>query len=300
MSKYFNELITKYPKRRKQQEKDLFIDYIKEIATNHQLNFEVEEIKNNKNIIVGDLKNSDIIYTAHYDTPATSIIPNLMMPRNPILSMMYSIGFFILMAFISLAIAYGICLLLKINLKYAFIIYLFLYFLFFLFGFKTFDNKFNYNDNTSGIATILDMIDNKPNIAFILFDNEEKGLLGSKAFSKKHSELTNKLFVNLDCVGNGDHFLLISQCENINNEKLNQYLQNVKNNFDSLNNHKYQILFFPKQGSVCNSDHRNFKNSIGVVACKKGKLIKYYASKIHTNRDKVCDVENLEFLSKIL
>ena len=39
-------------------------------------------------------------------------------------------------------------------------------------------------------------------VAFVLFDNEERGLLGSKALNKKYSDLLkNKMVINFDCIG---------------------------------------------------------------------------------------------------
>ena len=43
-------------------------------------------------------------------------------------------------------------------------------------------------------------------VCFILFDNEEKGLLGSKALAKKYKNIKqNKLVINFDCVSDGDY-----------------------------------------------------------------------------------------------
>lgn len=48
--------------------------------------------------------------------------------------------------------------------------------------------------------------------AFVLFDHEEIGMVGSYSFAKKHKEiLKDKLIVNLDCVSDGDHILVMKK-----------------------------------------------------------------------------------------
>ena len=64
-------------------------------------------------------------------------------------------------------------------------------------------NPSNANDNTSGVAAILETMaripeENRSKTAFILFDNEEKGCRGSKAYAKAHPAVKNeRLVINL-------------------------------------------------------------------------------------------------------
>ena len=44
------------------------------------------------------------------------------------------------------------------------------------------------------------------------------------------------------------------------------------------------------------STYKNFYNGIGVMACKKKKIIGYYTPKIHTKFDVICDNNNIEFI----
>ena len=82
-----------------------------------------------------------------------------------------------------------------------------------------FENKNNKNDNTSGVAAVMSLIkniDKDSNVAFILFDNEEKGLIGSGQFNKQNKKMMeNKPLINLDCIGNGNEIVVI-----FNNEKM--------------------------------------------------------------------------------
>ena len=76
-------------------------------------------------------------------------------------------------------------------------------------------NTHTANDNTSGVITIIEAACNMPEefrdrVCFILFDNEEKGLLGSKALAKKYKNIKqNKLVINFDCVSDGDYLLFL-------------------------------------------------------------------------------------------
>ena len=48
--------------------------------------------------------------------------------------------------------------------------------------------------------------------AFILFDNEEKGRLGSRAFAAANPKIKKQtLLITMDCVGVGEHILVIGK-----------------------------------------------------------------------------------------
>ena len=169
-------------------------------------------------------------------------------------------------------------------------VYYALYFLLF----RTFNNPNNYNDNTSGVATVLSLMERigTDKVAYILFDNEEKGKKGSKAYRNDHKEMTeNKLFVNFDCVGNGENFVFIAMQEA---EKSESYAR-LCESFTASD--RYTVSFYPIKGSESNSDYKNFPCGVGCMACKKGKRTKtLYTPRIHTPRDVVASAENVEFL----
>ena len=54
-------------------------------------------------------------------------------------------------------------------------------------------------------------------------------------------------------------------------------------------------MFYSIEGSISNSDYKNFDNGISVMACKKYKNI-YYTNKIHTNKDTEASTKNIRFL----
>jgi len=161
-------------------------------------------------------------------------------------------------------------------------------------------NKHNANDNTSGVAAVFSLTASLPaeerrKAAFILFDNEEKGKLGSKAYAKEHKETASlKLFVNMDCVGVGDHILVLPR----RMARIHPLYERLEKAFHPGNGK--QALFFSPFGTVCNSDHKSFECGVAIVACKKAPVVGYYAARIHTSRDTVADEANIAYLAENL
>ena len=188
MFDYLNHINEIYPVRRSKEEKERFQKYALNEAKNLGFNGTIEQIKEHQNIVIGNPETAKVIFTAHYDTPAKSIFPNIMMPRNVVLGMIYQFSYPILLSLLSLFVAYTIAYLLDQGVEVASILFIFLYLGSFYLLTRCFPNKHNKNDNTSGVATIMELVSsvNSRNVCFILFDNEEKGLLGSSFFSKIH------------------------------------------------------------------------------------------------------------------
>lgn len=298
MNNYLDFLNENFPIRKTKTEKGKFREYAVKECEEKGFSVQVEKLEGkHENVIIGDVKNAKVVFTAHYDTPAKCIYPNLMTPRNPIFGYAYALFFPLLMAFLSLVLAFGLEKVFKFGQYGAVIVYVIIYFSLFFLATRCFKNKRNFNDNTSGIATILELVSANAGkrVAFILFDNEEKGLLGSKAYAKTHKDLVeNKLVINLDCVGNGNNILFIAK---EGAQKLDCF-KKLKSRVEK--NAKYNLLFFPKKGSIGNSDYKNFNTGVGVMACSKSKLIGYYTSRIHTSLDFVANNENIIFLTNYL
>lgn len=291
---FLKHLIDNYPVRRKKEQKDKFIEYVKE-NINREVRVEELEGKHN-NILIGDVDNAKVVFTAHYDTPAASLFPNIMIPRNKVIGIAYQFSYPILLALISLGISYLIKHLLSLDYQVWAIMYIILYLGSFYFLTRFFDNKNNSNDNTSGVAVILELANMcEKDVGFILFDNEELGKLGSKAFAKAHKEcFKNKLVVNLDCVGNGENIIFVAKDNALEND-----LYKVINNFVKSND-QYNVKFYGQKGSMSNTDYVNFECSATIMACKKAKLVGYYTPRIHTKYDTVSNVENIDFIVKSL
>ncbi len=295
---YLNNINELYPIRKTEKQKEEFRNYIINETKKFNKSCNIETLnKKHNNIIIGDINKAKVIFTAHYDTPASSLIPNLMVPRNLLIGYLYHFGYPFILALISLAISFGLKSILNLDYTFTIILYLILYFGLFILCTRTFTNKHNKNDNTSGVSTILSLIskNDSDNVSYILFDNEEKGLLGSKAFNKKYkSILTDKMVINLDCVGFGNNVIVIAKDNTIN---LPEY-QILLNSLNSDEN--YNVVYFPFKGSMSNSDHKNFNCGVGIMTCKKAKIIGYYTPRIHTKWDTVADLNNINFISNKL
>lgn len=294
MKDYLTEINDRFPIRKSDKEKTAFYDYVVGELGEERVRKETLE-KQHNNIVIGDPAEAKVIFTAHYDTPATSLVPNVMFPANKVLGMLFHMLYPLAMAIFSLLVAFGIGAAFSLKDSDVMCIYLVLYFAIFIGSTRLVTNPHNKNDNTSGVATVLsiakDMQSDK--VAFVLFDNEEKGLLGSKAFVKKHiKSLNNKMVVNFDCVGNGDQIIFIAKEKA---ESLSEY-ELLKASF--VDNDRFAVHHIPFKKSLGNSDHKSFPCGVGVVASKKGRAVKFITGRIHTPRDTVADSENIYYLAK--
>jgi len=289
---YLAILSERFPIRRTPAQKDALIAYVTDEAKAAGLPAEVECLGKHRNLVIGDVATAEVLVTAHYDTPAGSLIPNLMLPRNPGLSLLYQLGIPVLLAFLSLGVAYGITRALSLGQVVFALLYLLLYFGLFFGLMRRGANPNNRNDNTSGVATVLTLLANAPErVAYILFDNEEQGLLGSKAYRKAHPEATeHTLVINLDCVGNGEHLLLIAK----ENAEAHRHYRTLCETMTDGNGMTVHV--FPANGSRLNTDYKNFPCGVSLTACRQAKAI-FYTPYIHTVKDTVADSANIAFLA---
>ena len=161
-------------------------------------------------------------------------------------------------------------------------------------------NKHNANDNTSGVAALLCIMEKLPesarkNVAFIFFDNEEKHMQGSGSFAKKHPEIKqNTLIVNLDCIGDGDHFLCIAKRPAAMHTLYPLLMETL------ISSETKSLQHIPSLGSVYPSDQASFRCGVALAACKKAPVIGLYMNRIHTKRDTQCDLGNIDFVADSL
>ena len=301
---YLDFINHSYPVRRTTKEKETFRTAIVEHLIDKGIDARVEKTADgkNENIVIGDVSTAKVVCTAHYDTPAASLFPNLMIPRSP-LFYLYQFAPIILILAASLGGAYLIS-----NAAYqgadrmeymrVFLpLYLAFYYGLYFLLYRVFKNPNNCNDNTSGVATVLAVLDNlsdeeRKNFAFILFDNEEKGKKGSKAYVKDHKEMMQeRLVVNFDCVGDGEHIIFIA----MKDAEKQGYYHKLRESFDD--DGAYHTYFYPIKGSQSNSDYKNFPCGVGCMACRRSRRGVFYTPNIHTPKDVVASAENIRFLS---
>ena len=289
-----------FPMRKTAKEKECFREYVITTLDKKGIEAKIERTKDGKNdnIIVGDPTTAKAVFTAHYDTPARSLFPNIMIPKNKALFYSYQFVPIIFLLVVSFAFAYLMGYVVFDDYSVFLISFLIAYYGIFFGIMRVFKNKHNFNDNTSGVSTVLSIIDNlTPNelkeVAFILFDNEEKGKKGSKAYFNDHKEqMSDKFLVNYDCVANGNNVIFIAQKDAIGSAEYKMLEESF-----SVNN-KFNLEFLTHKQAQSNSDHKNFPKGVACVVCKKLKNGLLYTPYIHTNKDVVADNGNIEFLAK--
>lgn len=286
----------KFPIRRSDAQKEGFRAWF--LLTAQSLGYEarVEDGKH-RNVIIGDPDQAEVTFTAHYDTPAVSLLPNLMTPRNRIVFVCYQLLLVLVLIAAGCVVGVPVGLLARnsdAGFLAGYLVYMGGLFLM-LFGPA---NQHNVNDNTSGVAAVLEILSRLPQekrakAAFILFDNEEKGCQGSKAYAKAHPAVkADKLIVNMDCVGEGENILLLANKltrETPGYDALCAAMQPLTGR---------ALHLFPLESSVFNSDQKNFKRGMAVCACKQARGVGFYVDKIHTGRDLTCDQANLDFIAQ--
>ena len=158
-------------------------------------------------------------------------------------------------------------------------------------------NKHTANDNTSGVITLLEIYqamseEQRQQVCFVFFDNEEKGVIGSAQFRRKYKKVfKTKLLLNFDCVSDGDYFLF-----GISKKANQKYYVPLSRAFTSTESKTAMLeslkkVYYP-------SDQAGFPVAIAVAALKYKKPLGYYMDKIHTKRDTAFDQENISYLTQ--
>lgn len=294
---FIQSLLENHPIRKTKAQKKAFRAWFAEEA--RKLGYEAAEEKasSNYNVIVGDPETAAVTYTAHYDTPPVMPIPNFITPKNLLVYLLYQL----VIVLIFIVVAGGAALITALLTKNSAIAGLVgMIACYVVMGLLLFGpaNKNCANDNTSGVAAVMEIMSRLPEearskAAFILFDNEEKGLLGSSAYASKHKNVRkNKLLINLDCVGDGEHMLFIGN-------KKTRALPAWAQLQETLTGTEGRTLHMEKMEScIYPSDQSNFKLGIAVCACNEKKGIGFYVDKIHTKKDTVCNQENMDYLGE--
>ena len=261
-----------------------------------------------KNLIVGDPEGAQVIFTAHYDTCPVLPLPNFITPKSIPIYILYQL---ILTALILIpTILLGILMIFIgaiatlsapdsavpeiVSRLVPIVIYLGFFGTLVLMMFGP-ANKHTANDNTSGVTTLVDIMENMPieyrdKVAFIFFDNEELGLIGSSSYAKAHpSVMREKLLINFDCVSDGDNMLFALR------PGAREYSELLKSAYPSTDTICADVC---KEGVFYPSDQHVFKRGVGVAALNRSSFLKVlYLSRIHTRRDTVYKEENISYLT---
>lgn len=291
------DIATEFPIRRSAAQRAAFREAVGAYARNLGYTVCVEENKKGcHNVIIGDAANAKYLISAHYDTPASSLLPNFFTPNNLFLYYSYQI----LLILTYMAIALVVCViagLIYFDRTVIFLAWYLSYMALALSGRYGPANRNNWNDNTSGIVTLLETARTMPEnqrhkVAFLLFDQEEKGLVGSKAYRKAHKDQTEHQFLlNLDCVGDGDEIRIFPTKMAKADASCLSWLRCIcgRNGKKNIELKGKGTVFYP-------SDQKNFPRAVAIAAFRKNKWCGLYHGRIHTNRDTVLDHTNVNML----
>lgn len=292
MTDVSKEILDRWQVRKTRPQKTEFIDFMKRKFPDMKIKEGGRLIKS-RNLVIGDVEKADFVLTAHYDTCAALPVPNIIAPLNFAFTLFYNIviclPFFAVMAVTCWLLSFVID---GFLIRYWLSVVVMFALLFAVFlGGKP--NRHTANDNTSGVITLVELMsclspDQKRRVAFVFFDNEENGMLGSAFFAKKYKHcMADKLVINFDCVSDGDNILVV-----LNESAKTQYAALVSDAFAPDNGKSAvvsSLAFYP-------SDQMMFPVSMAVAALKRKKGIGLYLDRIHTNRDTAFDESNLDYI----
>ena len=297
------EIFDKYEVRKTRKQKTAFIDFALDHARKNGYDAHVEKGSfKSRNIVVGDPKTARVTYTAHYDTCPRLPFPNFITPKNILIYILYQLVLTVFILGVPILIGVivgnvldlagvsdGITADVVFYLTYALVIAVFYLIL------AGPANPHTANDNTSGVTALFEIMEKLPDteragVAFIFFDLEEMGLIGSSSYySKNKAQMKDKLIINLDCVSDGKNILFVLS------KKAVCYEDALRSAFAERGTYAPE---FCSRGVFYPSDQASFPYGVGVAALKKSKKHGIlYMNKIHTASDTVYDEENIAYLS---
>lgn len=295
------DILQQFPIRKSKEQKQLFRDAIQTYTAQVGYPCKIEKgTRGTSNVVIGDPEMAKYLVTAHYDTPASIGLPNIITPLNLVFYLIWQILIIGILFAIALAVGFTVSHFTNnANIAYlaAYCVYMGILLLL-IFGPA---NKNNANDNTSGIVTVLEIARSLPQpqrnlVCFVLFDQEEKGLIGSSLYRKTHKAATeHQLVLNLDCVGDGDEIVIFPTKKAKKDDKTMEFLDSICGCYGekSISLHKKGFYVYP-------SDQRNFPKGVGIAAFKRSKLLGLYCDKIHTKKDTNLDQTNVNILRAAL
>ena len=291
------QIMEQFPMRRTPKEKEAFRQWAASFVEERGWKCVIEETSwgKHKNVIIGDPDSAALIVSAHYDTGYDQVLPTLLVARSWPLWILWQAGVLLLLMLISLG-ADMLCGALGLTPQLRSIAFVGTFLLLLVLMMLTFPNRHNANSSTSGVAAVLQLCDTLPEeqrgkVAFILFDNAEKGFKGSKLWAKDHAELAwMRPILHLDAIGVGDTMMV--SCMDMARRAtgygtLKRVLTETPGLRCELHDSKTMLL---------RTDHKSFKCGMGCACFTKKKLLGCVTTRLHTHRDTRCDQKNLDWL----
>lgn len=295
------DVLHQFPVRKSKKQKQAFRDAVQSYCA--ELCYETRVEKGSlgvNNLIIGDPTRAKYLVTAHYDTCARLPFPNLITPCNFLTFILYQL-FTVVVMFAFMAV-FGVAVWgITKNEDLAFSVAYVMLWIFLILMMVGPANKHNANDNTSGVVTLLEIARTMPGnqrnkVAFVLFDLEEAGLIGSSAYRKAHkAETDNQVILNLDCVGDGKEIVFFPTKKLRKDQNKLQPLRKCVGIFGDRS-----IAIREKGFSVYPSDQKNFPYGAGIAAFNRKKGVGLYCSRIHTHKDTILEETNVNILRAAL
>lgn len=295
------DVLTAFPVRKSKKQKQVFRDEVQALVQSWDYCSAVEKgSMGSRNLIIGDPAKAKYLITAHYDTCARLIVPNLIAPTSLWLFILSQLAAASVMLALPLVAAAPVWFLTHSNAAAYWTWYgLLLVFLVLMMAGPA--NPSNSNDNTSGVVTLLEIARSLPEnqrerACFVLFDLEEMGLIGSSSYQSRHKgETLHQTVLNLDCVGDGDDMLLLPTRALRRDAAAMAALRRCTGSFG-----EKRITLREKGFSVYPSDQASFPRGVGIAALRRNRFGGLYLGRIHTPRDTVLEQTNINLLRAAL
>lgn len=293
------DVLELFPVRKSRKQKDCFRSAITEFASRKGYVTAIEQGSlGAKNIVIGSPEQAKYLVTAHYDTCARMLVPNLITPKSLPLFLLYQLFVTVLMLAVSLAV--GVCVGWFAGYFTGYMVFIIVLWALIILMMIGPANPSNANDNTSGVVTVLEILSSLPDnqrskVCFVLFDLEELGLIGSSSYRRKHKKVSDsQIILNLDCVGEGDEMYFFPTRKMKKDTAKLSAMKRIEGHFG-----KKTIIIHKKGFSIYPSDQGHFPNGFGICALKKSRLGPYL-SRIHTVKDTILDKTNVNILRAAL
>ena len=305
MTKFTCEIFEKYQIRKTRRQKAAFRKRLtgKLLAMGFPVGEERHGLSaGTVNVTVGDPDKAEVLFTAHYDTCARMPFPNFITPRRPLLFWSIQILLAVVLVLLAMFLQWAAYVLTE-STPFSMGVYFGFLLLFILLLIIGPANRHTANDNTSGVCLLCEALQaltpeqlRKSKTAFVFFDNEEKGLIGSSYYKRRHKKaVQNQTVINFDCVGDGDHLLFICSKELIKDTEMAARLS------ASVVNHPERVnTVCASKGVVYPSDQKLFRKSAAVAAFHHNRAVGLYLGRIHTRRDTVMDEANEKLLQAFI
>ena len=248
------------------------------------------------NVVAGDPERAEVFLCAHYDTGSRMLLPNFVSPTNIPAHVCYHLVS--ALALVAAAFALSFAVSFPLN-QPGLMLPLFLVLAVAGLWVAAYGpaNENNANGNSSGVLALLAAAREAgfdKRVCLVFLDNSERTLLGASAFKKKHAEQASKrLFINLDCVGDGENLLLIPSKYSRWDGDLLSALEEAFPEGGEM-----QPKLLTKGLQYYPSDGRKFKFHVDLCACRYLAGLGYYIPHLRTKKDTVLEEGNITYIAR--